>query len=117
MGKRIRRYKEWSGVVEQWKLSGLSIKEFCKQENIGESRFYEVRKQIETGINKRRKLSKPLFLPVQIKPEEKTSLPTATESTSVLMEVTLNNGCYLRFPSIIDRQELTKITMALTAKC
>jgi hypothetical protein len=117
VGKRIRRYKEWSRVVEQWRLSGLSIKEFCKQESIGESRFYEVRKQIETGINKRSKFSKPLFLPVQIKPEEKISLPIATKSTPVLMEVTLSNGCYLRFPSIIDTQELTKITMALTEKC
>lgn len=117
MARRIRKTKEWSSIVEKWKLSGLTVNQFCRQEDICESRFYEIRKQIQTGINKRSKFSKPLFLPVQIKPEEKISLPIATKSTPVLMEVTLSNGCYLRFPSIIDVQELTKITMALTEKC
>jgi hypothetical protein len=111
----MRRLSEWSRAVEKWKLSGLSVKDFCQQESLGESRFYEIRKQIQTGINKR-SISKPLFLPVKIKPEQAISLPVAGKSASVLMEITLNNGCYLRFPSTIDTQELTKITMALTEK-
>lgn len=117
MVKRFRNSKEWSSVVEKWKLSGLSVKDFCQIENISEGRFYEMRKQLQTGINKRSKFSKPLFLPVQVKPEEKISLNINDKPASVLIEVTLNNGCYLRFPSTINMQELTKITTALTEKC
>ncbi len=117
MPKRFKNFKEWSRVVEKWQLSGLSVRDFCQMENVCESRFYEMRKQIQTGINKRSKFSKPLFLPIQIKPEEKISLDINDKSASVLMEVTLNNGCYLRFPSTINTQELTKIATALSEKC
>src|ERR1700722_1440841 len=99
MAKRFRTLKEWSCIVEKWGLSGLSVKDFCRQEGISEGRFYEVRKQVQTGINRRKKFSKPLFLPVQINQEQKISLELPDKPTPVLMEVTLSNGCYLRFPS------------------
>src|SRR5476651_2364224 len=112
MAKRFRKPKEWSSVVERWKLSGLSVKNFCQMENVGEGRFYEMRKQLQTGINKRSNISKPLFLPVQIKKEQEILLPVTDKS--VLMEVTLSNGFYLRFPSSIGTHELTRITKSLS---
>jgi hypothetical protein len=76
MPKRLRKTAEWSSLVAQWKQSGLSVKHFCEGEGLCESRFYEMRKQLETGINRRSKKDNPgekkqaaqkQFVPVQIR--------------------------------------------------
>jgi hypothetical protein len=81
MPKRLRKTTEWSSLVAQWKQTGLSVKQFCEGEGLCESRFYEMRKQLETGINKRSKKNNPRekkqaaqkqFIPVEIKPVPNT---------------------------------------------
>lgn len=72
MVRRFRNSQEWAKLVENWRLTGVSVKEFCHQEGISESRFYEVRKQVAAGIgegSKENKAEKPQqFVPVHIKP-------------------------------------------------
>lgn len=123
MAKRSKSRREWARVVEKWKLSGLGVKEFCSREGVGESRFYEARKEVETGISRYEKskekdtvLSRPLFLPVKVQPSKISSVGDNNQHASHLMELTLNNGCSLRFPSTISPQALIKIANVLTNK-
>ena len=120
MAAKQRRIKEWAGIVERWKLSGMSSKDFCQQEGFSEGRFYEVRKQLETGIDrhanktKKKKISispQPLFLPVKVQPQQNISPVKQDHSW---MEVTLNSGHCLRFPSTVNSQTLNKVVNALT---
>jgi hypothetical protein len=121
MATTQRNIKQWAGIVEKWKLSGLSSKEFCLQQGFSEGRFYEVRKQLKTGIDRHANKSKkkitpqPLFLPVKIQPQQNTS-PTmiGIRPSCVWMEATLSSGHCLRFPSSVDTQNLTRIVNALT---
>src|ERR1700678_3951241 len=116
MARKQRNIKERAGIVEKWKLSSMSSKEFCMQHGFSEGRFHEVRKQLETGIdrhaNKSKKKITPqsLFLPVKIQPQQNTS-PTMNgiRQSSAWMEATLSSGHCLRFPSSIDTQNLTRI--------
>jgi hypothetical protein len=59
MARKQRNIKQWAGIVERWKLSGMSSKEFCMHEGFSEGRFYEVRKQLETGIEGQLRLFSP----------------------------------------------------------
>lgn len=123
--KGFRSRKEWAGIVEKWKLSGLSVKEFCKKEGVGESRFYDARREIETNASnysKQRRqengkeLSEPLFLPIKVQTNEITASATLSNHHSIhLMELTLSNGYSLRFPSSANTQTLVKIVNALTS--
>ena len=106
MAKRFRSLKEWLGVTEKWKLSGLSVKEFCREEGISEGRFYEVRKQIETGIDRRSKKNgkkepvrnsrqdgKQQFVPVEIKPVPDA---VATQRVFNFLEIVTPSGYVIR---------------------
>jgi hypothetical protein len=127
MARKLRSSREWAGIVEKWRLSGLGVKEFCSREGVGESRFYDARKETETGIsryNKRKieqrdvEVSKPLFLPVKVQASHSAPSDAAGNNhpASHLMELTLSNGYSLRFPSTLNTQTLIKIANALTSK-
>jgi hypothetical protein len=122
MARQQRNIKKWAGIVERWKLSGMSSKEFCMQEGFSEGRFYEVRKQLETGIDrhanktKKKKISispQPLFLPVRVQPQQNIS---PSKQDSFWMEITLSSGHCLRFPSTVNTQTLNKVVNALTGQ-
>jgi hypothetical protein len=73
MARKLRSFSEWTGLFEKWKASGLSVREFCKTEGVSEGRFYDIRKKIETGIDRHSKKKKEVtkqaqFIPVEIKP-------------------------------------------------
>ena len=122
MAKGFRKIEDWAILVESWKQSGLSVKNFCENEGIGEGRFYEARKEIETGISryalnkkKRNKAisKKPIFLPITLKQEQAINTIVRSSSSSVPIEVTLGSGHCVRFPSNINKEALSLILMTL----
>ena len=96
----------WQMAVEAWQASGLSVRQFCKQEGLSEPSFYGWRKRLK-------KSSGP-------KPEHRTdcspesfiqvSLPTASAPA---IELVLSSGHTLRISVGVDRKTLTAILSAL----
>ena len=42
-----RRREYWQGVIEQWKLSNLSCRNFCKKNGLTVSAFYKWRQRLD----------------------------------------------------------------------
>jgi hypothetical protein len=95
----------WQMVLETFKSSGLSVRQFCQQEGLSEASFYVWRK----------KLTKPATFDsdkeaIKPKPFIQVSLP---KSKSAGLELVLMSGHTLRIPSGTDRQTLTHVFSAL----
>ena len=57
----IRRRRFWTGVLERWQLSDLSVREFCKQEGVAEASF-TVGEKISLAARRCKRLSPLVFL-------------------------------------------------------
>ena len=63
---------DWKKIIEDQKKSTLSVKEYCKQNNICVSSFYKSKKRLEDDS-----IENNLFVPVEIVHDEYfTSLTT-----------------------------------------
>ena len=40
----------WQMAIDTWQVSGLSVRQFCKQEGLSESSFYAWRKQLTHAV-------------------------------------------------------------------
>ena len=86
----------WQMVLETFKSSGLSIRQFCKQEGLSEPSFYAWRKRL-TQVDE----SDPFI---------QVSLPTEQHGG---LELVLSSGHTLRISSPADTQTLTTVLSAL----
>lgn len=46
MGRYSVIRQEWTGLIEQWRVSGLSGVEFCRREQLDVMRFYRWRRRL-----------------------------------------------------------------------
>jgi len=100
------RRQFWQMAVEAWQVSGLSVRQFCKQEGLSEPSFYSWRKR--------------LAIPADAKPDHsmdcsrepfiQVSQPTAS---APVMEFVLSSGHTLRIPGGVDQPTLTAVLSAL----
>jgi transposase len=95
----------WQMVLETFKSSGLSVRQFCKQEGLTEASFYSWRKR----LNNPQKSDIKNELP-QPEPFIQVSMPTAK---SGVLELVLVSGHTLRIPSDIDSVFLTGVLSAV----
>jgi len=95
----------WQMAIETWQSSGLSIRQFCKQEGLSEPSFYSWRKRL-TPIQPS-DVSKE-----QIQPESfiQVSMP---EAESGCLELAFTSGHTLRIPSDVDSTFLAGVLSAL----
>lgn len=95
----------WRMVLETFQSSGLSIRQFCKQEGLSEASFYAWRKKMAN-------VQTPDVRKEQIHPEPfiQVSVPTAE---SGCLELLLASGHCLRIPSEIDSTFLSGVLSAL----
>lgn len=95
----------WQMVLETFKSSGLSVRQFCKQEGLSEPSFYSWRKRL---TNPR----KPDVSKEQSHPESfiQVSMPKAESSC---LKLILTSGHTLRIPSDIDTSFLTGVLLAV----
>lgn len=96
----------WQMAVETWRSSGLSVRQFCRQEGLSEPSFYSWRKKL-TNVNK----------PAPGNPKEpassdfiKVSLP---QSHSAGLELVLSSGNTLRIGPSADSKTLTRAITVL----
>ena len=88
--RNIRRSAEqWAVIIEQQVQSGLPIKVFCEEQNLGFSTFSKWKRKLQHNKAVERKSpahAKPAFQPVEIMPENSVQSQPATRITLALDE-------------------------------
>ena len=105
---------EWQARLERWQRSGLGVREFCADEDVGEPAFYQWRKKLGWKAREREKsvvspiksLQHALFLPPEI------ARATAVNAAAPI-EIELPTGCKIRVPHDVSRDQLVLVLDAL----
>ena len=96
----------WQDVFNQWKQSGLSVPQFCRQHQIHDSGFYTWRKRLSGARHKATtdagKATKPPFVQID--------MHTNTQSQLTLQ---LISGNTLHIANQVNTDTLTKVVHAL----
>ncbi|HEY4340274.1 MAG TPA: hypothetical protein VGM97_10050 [Steroidobacteraceae bacterium] len=122
MGRKWRRdpAKErfWRRTLQEWRRSGLSVREFCDWQSLSEASLYAWRRELAKRDGeavprgappaRNRSTARSPFVPVHVVAD------AASDSrASDLLELHLPTGVRLRVPSGFDRQTLTDVLNAL----
>ncbi len=95
----------WRKVLQRFATSGLSVREFCRREQLTESQFYAWRRTIgerdDTGG------SQPAFVPAVVTKE-------MVRESSIAVE--LVGGCVLRFSGSMATEQLADLVIALQSR-
>ena len=92
----------WRMAIETWQASGLSVRQFCKQEGLPEPAFYSWRKKLIGGNTELPNQDTSPFIEVAI-----------PHSNSAPVELLLLSGNTLRIPAGVDSATLTTILLAV----
>jgi hypothetical protein len=105
-GKQRSAGKErfWRQTLQQWRKSGLTVRAFCRLQDLPEPSFYFWRRALDD-----RDRDTPAFVPVQVVPEPE---PAAEDSRSAL-ELLLAHGRVLRIPAGFDADTLRRLLALL----
>jgi hypothetical protein len=90
----------WQMALETFKSSGLSVRQFCKQEGLAEPSFYIWRKKLADDCQQdnQRKYEPSAFIEVAI-----------PQNNSVVIELLLISGNTLRIPHGVDAATLSTV--------
>jgi hypothetical protein len=122
LGRRDRgKEQRWRRMIRSWERSGLTVRDFCACEGLGEPSFYVWRRELAKRDREAAALDEGRvngasteagqFLPVQVVAE------AASDSDGrLVLEVQLPTGVRLQVPSGFDRQTLTDVLAALEAR-
>ena len=83
----------WRLVISEQQRSGLSIKEFCKQQAVSEASFYAWRREIRNRDQPPAPLGKTI-LPVKVTGQP--LVPSPSDQRSVDVEIELPRGIVVR---------------------
>jgi hypothetical protein len=134
MAKRKREFdpqkdQHWRDVLTRFHSSGLSIREFCRQERLPEPRFYAWRRTIaerdgtwvarrpsparhKPAVSPKRpsrpRPQRPAFVPLVIH-------PGALAQSAIGLAIELRGGRMLRLPDSMPPQRLAELIRALEA--
>ncbi len=116
MAKKLRdaaKERFWRGVLKRFAASGLSVRAFCRRENLPESAFYFWRRELARRDDERpmceTRAQQPLstFLPVRL---------TDRMPHEMCITVEWAGGRRLRFPEDIPAARLAEIVAAIEAQ-
>lgn len=101
-----RKEQSWRRVLQQWRGSGLSVREFCRQQQVSEARFYAWRRTLQ-----RRAAEAAPFIPVRVVPPP-AETAAASDATAGL-ELVLAAGRRLRIGPAFDAATLRRLLTLL----
>jgi len=104
--RRSSKERFWRRMVRQWRRSGLSIRDFCAQEQLSEPSFYGWRRAIA-----QRDAEATRFLPVRVVANEKPVTPQDGSSSG--LELVLGAGRVLRIGPGFDGPTLRRLLALL----
>lgn len=97
----------WQMAIETWKSSGLSVRQFCKEESLSEPSFYSWRKRLAGDDSEQED---------QHKPEPSAFIEVAMpQNTSAVIELLLTSGNTLRIPADINAATLSTVLSVIRA--
>ena len=69
-----KRQAYWKKVIQRWRKSGLSVRDFCRRHEIPETSFYQGRRRLNaSSSHPRKKATKDSFVEVKFDPLSATS--------------------------------------------
>ncbi len=102
----IGKEAQWRGVLKRYSVSGLSVREFCRQENLTEASFYAWRRTIRERDGNGETVA-PAFVPAVV---------TGESAQDVTIAIELSGGCTLRLPEAISASRLAEFVHALESR-
>jgi len=96
-----RKEQQWRRSMEEWRTSGLSVRDFCDRRGLSEARFYRWRRILEE-----RAVEKAAFLPVHIMPADGPAQLGA-------LELVLSGGRSVRIAPGFDATTLRQLLAVL----
>jgi hypothetical protein len=93
--------RQWRRRIDQWRSSGLSVRDFCARHGLSTAGFYNWRRVLE-----RRVAEQPAFIPVQV-------VADATSDKAGALEVLLLNGRTVRVAPGFDAATLRRLLAVL----
>jgi hypothetical protein len=94
----------WRRMVRQWRQSGLSVRDFCAEQQISEPSFYAWRRTIT-----RREAQAACFVPVQVVADDKPAADVFGQG----LELLLGAGRVLRIGPGFDGPTLRRLLALL----
>jgi transposase-like protein len=103
-----RKERFWRRVVQQWRKSGLSVRQFCRLRDLPEASLYGWRRTL-----RQRDAEATPFLAVRVVPEAATVAATDADGLSTGLEVLLGSGRRLRVGPAFDASTLRRLLTVL----
>ena len=100
-----RKERQWRHRIDQWRMSGLSVRAYCAQHGLAQASFYAWRRVLE-----RRAAEQPAFVPVQVVAD---ATPAGQASA---LEVLLRDGRTVRVPPGFDVATLRRLLAVLEGR-
>jgi transposase-like protein len=97
----------WRGVFKRHGTSGLTIRAFCRREQLTESAFFAWRRTIAERDTEAKPPKRPAFLPVMVDGDSRRDGAITIE---------LAGGRVLRLPEATPTQRLVELVHALEAR-
>ena len=92
----------WEMAIKTWRSSGLSVRDFCKQEGLSASTLYSWRKKLAKDNDSIEEANFPAFIEV-----------TVPKSKPAPLELLLTSGNILRIDTSVESAVLTNVLSAL----
>lgn len=105
----LAKERLWRAAVARHAASGLSVRVFCRREQLGEASFYAWRRTIGA---RDRAAKRAAFVPVVVH----AARPELTPPQPATLAIELRGGRTLRLPARISPTRLARIVRALEAE-
>ena len=100
-----QKERQWRRWIDQWRASGLSVRDFCARHDLAPARFYHWRRVLE-----RREAEEPTaFVPVQV-------VADAVPAQASALEVVLTDGRMVRVAPGFDAATLGQLLAVLEGR-
>jgi hypothetical protein len=96
--------RQWRRRIDQWRVSGLSVRAFCARHGLATASFYHWRRVLQ-----RRAAKEPAFVPVQV-------LADAVPDRASPLEVVLADGRTVRVAPGFDAATLRQLLAVLEGR-
>jgi hypothetical protein len=111
----FEEYLRWQQRLERYRACDLTVKEFCRQEGLGQRSFARWRNKLKDGIpqqliaeqtqREQAEASLSLFLPVALSAEEQADM----------VQIDLPNGAQVRLSMGVSRRVLLEVVRVVAA--
>jgi transposase-like protein len=100
-----QKERQWQRRIEQWRVSGLSVRAFCARHSVATASFYNWRRVLQ----RRATAEQPAFVPVQVVAD---TMPAQTSA----LEIVLADGRAVRVAPGFDAATLRQLLAVLEGR-